>query len=115
MTDKILKKLSRKELLEILVEQSKENDKLRAQLKEAQDQLNNRNIMLKEAGTLAEASLRINQVFEAAEAAAQQYVENAQRMSQESEDLLNRTRQRCAKIMETARENAKKIESEGNG
>ena len=89
MTDKVLKKLSRKELLEILVEQSKENDKLRAQLKEAQDKLNDRNIMLKEAGTLAEASVRINRVFESAETAAQQYLDNAQRMSREAEELLD--------------------------
>lgn len=115
MTDKVLSKLSRKELLELLVAQSKENDTLRSALQEAQEQLDSRDIMLEEAGSIAEASLRINRVFEAAQEAAEQYLENARRLSQQAEEMLDQTRQRCALVIAKAQENAKKIEGGRNG
>ena len=74
MTDKELKKLSRMELLEILVELGNENAELTNRVDILNKQLNSKYIMLEEAGSIAEASLRINEVFEAAQAAASQYV-----------------------------------------
>ena len=46
------------------------------ELAEARQQLEERRIMTEEAGSIAEAALRINRVFEAAQAAADQYLEN---------------------------------------
>lgn len=76
MTDKELKKLSRADLLELLLEESRENERLREKLRIASEKLKDRTIQIREAGSIAEAALRLNGVFEAAEAAAQQYVEN---------------------------------------
>lgn len=73
---KDLRKLSRVELLEILVEQSEEIDKLRLELKETKAQLNDRQIAISHSGSLAEAALKINKLFESADAAAKQYLEN---------------------------------------
>ncbi len=81
MTDKDLKRLRRDELLEILIAQSKKMDQMQAELDAARAALESREILLREAGSIAEAALRINGVFEAAEAAAQQYLENIRRMS----------------------------------
>ena len=78
MTDKDLKRLRRDELLEMLIAQSKRTDQLQAELDAA---LASRAIVLEEAGSIAEAGLRINGVFEAAQAAAEQYLENIRRMS----------------------------------
>ncbi len=86
MTDRELKKLSRAELLELLLEESKENEKLRAQVKEMEEQLKDRRILLGQAGSIAEAALRLNGVFEAAEAAAAQYVENVRRLAEEGSE-----------------------------
>ena len=80
MTDKDLKRLRRDELLEMLIAQSKRTDQLQAELDAARAQLASRAIVL-EAGSIAEAALRINGVFEAAQAAAEQYLENIRRMS----------------------------------
>lgn len=71
-----LRKLSRVELLEILVEQSEEIDKLRLELEETKAQLNERQMAISNAGSLAEAALKINKLFESADAAAKQYLEN---------------------------------------
>ena len=76
MTEKELRRLSRMDLLEMLLEQSKEVERLQQELAEARQQLEERRIMTEEAGSIAEAALRINRVFEAAQAAADQYLEN---------------------------------------
>lgn len=76
MEDRDIRKLSRGDLLEMLVELSKENDRLKEELEEANKKLENRRISATEAGSLAEASLKLNGVFEAAEKAAQDYLYN---------------------------------------
>ena len=72
MTDNDLKKLNRAELLELLVEQSKKIDQLQAQLDEANRKLADRQIEIDKAGPIAEASLRLSGVCQAAEEAAAQ-------------------------------------------
>lgn len=76
MTKKELRRLSRMDLLEMLLEQSKEVERLQAELETVKKQLNDRRIMEQEAGSIAEAALRLNKVFEAAQQAADQYLEN---------------------------------------
>lgn len=83
MTDKELRKLSRMELLELFLAESRENERLRARLKSAEEKLASRVIDIENSGSLAEAALRLNHVFEAADKAARQYVENVRRMAEE--------------------------------
>lgn len=83
MTNRELKKLSRVELLELLLEESRENERLRAQLEEANEKLHSRRIEMEDAGSIAEAALKLNGVFEAAQQAAEQYLENVRRLSEE--------------------------------
>ena len=82
MTDQELHKLNRKELLELLLDQSRQIDSLREQLQQAQAQLTSRQLLLNKAGSIAEASLQLNRVFEAAQSAAEQYLENVQTFSE---------------------------------
>ncbi len=86
MTDKELKRLSRGELLEMLLIQIEENEGLRKSLADAEAALADRKIQIEEAGSLAEAALRLNQVFEAADQAASQYLENIRRMAEKAEE-----------------------------
>ncbi len=76
MTSKDLKRLSRRDLLEMLLELSKENEQLRQEVKELQKQLDDRCIAIENCGSLAEAALQLNGVFQAAQAACDQYIEN---------------------------------------
>lgn len=82
MTDKELRKLSRAELLEMLIQQIERNEELEAELKKVKTELRNRAITIENAGSLAEAALQINEVFEAADRAAKQYLRNVQRMAE---------------------------------
>lgn len=81
MTDKELKRLSRSELLELLVKLSEENEKLGKENEQLRKRLESRQISLQNAGSIAEASLRINGVFEAAQAAADAYLASVKAMA----------------------------------
>lgn len=82
MTSKELKRLRRSDLLEMLLSLSKENDQLRQELALANAQLEDRNIRLQEAGSIAEAALKLNGVFEAAQAACDQYLQSIREKAQ---------------------------------
>lgn len=87
MTDRELRRLSRSELLEMLIAQTAENDQLKTRLAQAEAQLRDRRIAIDKAGSIAEAALQLNKVFEAADRAAQQYLENVRRMVEEDSAL----------------------------
>ena len=74
MTEKEMKKLSRTDLLQMLIDQSEEMEKLKTELEKAQTELKEREIKLNEAGSIAEAAIAINGVFEAAQSSSIQYV-----------------------------------------
>lgn len=97
MTDKDLRKLTRADLLEMLLEQSKELEETRAQLEAAQKALENRKIKIEHAGSLAEAALQLNGVFEAAQKAADQYLENITQIDGDAAGsaALAQTEERC--------------------
>lgn len=88
MTDKELRRLSRSELLEMLIAQTEENNRLRIRLEQAEAQLQDRRITIDKAGSLAEAALQLNHVFEDADRAAQQYLENIRRMAEKENSNL---------------------------
>ena len=68
-----LKKLDRLQLLQLLRDAVAENDRLRAELADAQAQLADRRIALDDSESLAEASLRLSGVFAAAQRAIDLY------------------------------------------
>lgn len=80
MTDKELKRLKRVDLLELLIAQIRENDQLKKELADVQGQLEEQNLVLEEAGSIAEAALRINKVYQAAQAAVDQYINSINRL-----------------------------------
>jgi tRNA U34 5-methylaminomethyl-2-thiouridine-forming methyltransferase MnmC len=89
MADKELRKLSRAELIEMLLEQSKRVANLEEQLKKAKEKLKNREIILNEAGNIAEAALRLNNVFEDAQAASEQYVQGLKALFMRENELIH--------------------------
>lgn len=133
MKDKEFQKLKRGDLLEILLEQSKSIDDLRIQLQEKDDiiaslneKLAERKIDIQSAGTMAEASLKLNGVFEATEKAAQQYLENLKElhdreqniMSIKEEEIENKcaalfkaTQERCNFMKETTMKECEELET----
>ena len=102
MTDKELKRLSRSELLELLLIQTRETERLTKRLENAEKMLADRQLRLEKAGDIAHAALEINGVMEAAQEAAQQYLDNIIRLEEE-------TKARCEKMLSDARQAAEQI------
>ena len=67
----------------MLLAQTEENERLRKRLVEVERSLDDRRIEATRAGSLAEASLRLSGVFQAADQAAIQYLENVRRLARE--------------------------------
>lgn len=109
MTDKELKKLRRRDLLELLVQQTEDNERLQAKIDELTAQLENKNLTVEKAGSLADALTEINGMFKTADDTAKQYLENARMMARRTrascEEREKMCRERCrAMIDETERE-----------
>ena len=77
--EKDLTKLKKKEILEIMVRQGEEIDKLNARITELEKELEENKIEKDNVGSIAEASLAVTNVFEEADKAAKIYLENIRR------------------------------------
>ena len=107
MTAKELKRLNRAQLLEMLIALTEENDTLRTQLADAQEELNQRQIALSNAGSIAEAALQLNRVFDAAQAAADQYLEHIESMEKETQQKITAQLEEAEKKCRTMEEDTK--------
>lgn len=90
MTAKELQRLNRHELLEMLIAQTEKIEHLQHQLEAAESELHSKRITIENAGSIAEASLQLNGVFEAAQNAAEEYLENIKRMSEQRDAVLQK-------------------------
>lgn len=106
MTPKELKRLSRGDLLEMLLDLSKENEQLRKENLDLRKQIVDRTLVIENSGSLAEAAMHLNGVFEAAQKACDQYRMN---IMQISDDLERKTREDCESMLAQAREEAQRI------
>ena len=71
-----LSKLKKKDLMEIMLLQSEEIDRLREENAALQAKLDDRNLQFDRIGSIAEASLAVTNIFEEAEKAAMLYLQN---------------------------------------
>ena len=99
--------MTRTELLELLLVQSKEIDRLNQQLDSLQNQVQQREIILAKAGNIAEAALQLNGIFAAAQAAADQYLESIRNPAGDTEErckqMLEQTQQQCDELLQATR------------
>lgn len=106
MTDKELRHLSRADLIDIIYELQKQNRQKDILCRKMQNELNRKELILSNAGSIAEASLQINHVMEAAQAAADQYMLSVRAANGEAERILKEAEQERERILQEAREQA---------
>lgn len=129
-----LKHLGRKELLELMLEIRNENERI---AKQAQDisnqnrtlleQLKDKTLKINKAGTLAEATFLLNGVYESANVAAQQYLDNLQDLydrekiqcelkeadaSKQAQRMLDDATKQCERLIKSAQERCQAMETE---
>lgn len=109
LTEKELKKLNRYQLLELLIVQTERADKLQTNLEEAEKQLNEKDLKMTSLGSIAEASLQLAGVFQAAQAAADLYIDAAKKKAEEIEYAAHK---KAAEILAQAQAQARRIKGE---
>ena len=125
MTDKELKRLSRRELVDIIYELQKKDAERENEIERLQAALAQKELAVSEAGSIAEAALKVNGVFEAAQAAANQYLlsiraanadvtEKIETARKQSDELLRQANQRADNIISEAEAKANAIISNAN-
>lgn len=106
MTERELRRLSRTDLLELLVAQRRENEQLRCILDQTQAQLADRTIQIDKAGSIAEASLQLSGIFNAAQDSCQYYLDNirllSERQSQVCQQMEQETKEKCDRMVAEA-------------
>ena len=100
MSNKALKNLSRKDLLELLLAQTERNEQLEKELAEVKARLEDKTIAIAQSGTMAEAALRLNGVYKAVDQAAANYLRGVQQRCREMEE---ETRRRCEELLQKAK------------
>lgn len=106
MAGKDLRKLSKTDLLELLIEQGRENLALKAKLEKAEAELAERRLHMEQSGSIAEAALKLSGVFEAAQKAIDLYRENCE---QECKELIARAREQAAQAPDKAGSGGKEV------
>lgn len=113
MNQKELRRLSRSDLLEMMLSLSKENEHLRKELHQVKSKLEDRTIAMDSSGSLAEAALNLNGVFQAAQAACDQYTLNirsrADQLLTQAQEKLEAADAQAEGILAQARIQAKQI------
>ena len=100
MTDQELRKLSRADLLEMLVDLNEELNRVKQQLEAAEEKLNSRQIMIDKAGAIAESALQLIASFETPGTDAVQSADNLRQFTERQEEI-------CRKIEWECREKAR--------
>lgn len=85
MADKELRGMNRTELIEIIYALQQEERTLRAENEQLHRQLEDRTLRMEKAGSIAEAALSLNHIFEDAEAATRQYLDSLKALNESAE------------------------------
>ena len=109
MTDKELRRLGRAELLDILYEQQKRYEESLAENQALRQQLEERTLRIAAAGSIAEAAVQVNGVFEAAQAAADQYLASVKAAAAEMAQKTDEAQRQREAILQDAKQQAERI------
>lgn len=102
MTDKEFKRLGRSQLIDIIYQLQVKQKELEDENLKLKEELANKRIRMRQAGNIAEASLAIHNVMQAAQDAASQYLEEIRIMRTETEE-------KCQRLLEKAQKDADDI------
>ena len=102
MTNKEFKRLSRAQLIDIIYQLQIKQEELTAENEKLSKALSDRRLRVRKAGNIAEASLEIHNVMQAAQDAADTYLEEIRILREE-------TVEQCQRLLEEAQQEASRI------
>lgn len=117
MADRELRRMHRAELIEIIYALKQSEDQLKAQNAALTAQLQDRQLRLEKAGSIAQAALELNNVFAAAQAAADDYLHSVQANHLADTDAaaantLSQARSEAKRILEQAQADADSLKAQ---
>ena len=105
MISKELKKLSRRELVDIIYQLKKNEQQMQEQIAAAEESLQEKRIRISVAGSIAEAAMDITNIFSSAQITADLYLREIASMKEDAE-------KECAAMLEEAGKKAASILAE---
>ena len=113
MADRELRRMHRAELIEIIYALKQSEDQLKAQNAALTAQLQDRQLRLESAGSIAQAALELNNVFAAAQAAADDYLHSVQAsLAATAANTLSQARSEAKRILEQAQADADSLKAQ---
>ncbi len=98
--------MNRTELIEIIYALQQNEKSLRAENEALTRRLEDRNIRIEQAGSIAEAALSLNHIFEDAQNAAEQYRFSLQSAYGQADEIVEQARSEAEQILTQARTEA---------
>lgn len=114
MADKELRRMSRPELIEIIYALKSNEESLQKQNEGLTEKLNDRTIRMKEAGSIAEASLKLNDIFSVAQEAADDYLNSIKEANASMEDKQHTAEIEAERVVKEAKAQAEQIVGDAN-
>lgn len=108
MISKELKKLNRRELVDVIYQLKKNEEQLREQIASLEEQLQDRRIKLSVAGSIAEVATDITGIFSVAQSTADLYLREIASMKEDAQI-------ECEKMIEEAKKKVESIMDDGKG
>ena len=106
MTDKEFKQLSRAQLIDIIYQLQLQVEELSEQNQNLKKALEDKRLRIRNAGSIAEAALELNDCFRSAQNAAEHYLQEIKTMRDETQaecmQILTATRAEAERIIATA-------------
>ncbi|PWJ14056.1 hypothetical protein [Ruminococcus flavefaciens] len=110
MTDKEFRKLKRSDLIAIIYEYQKKQEELVKEIGELRAQLESKNLKISKAGSIAEAVVGLDLLFETAQKTADDYIEQVRLANEEAEqkaaEIIKQAEKEAAEIVSKARNKA---------
>ena len=115
MTDKEFKRLNRAQLIDIIYRLQLQVDELTTQMESLEKTLEDKRLRIDNAGNIAHAALEINDCFQSAQKAAEQYLNEIKALHAEAElqrqRIIDEAKAEAAQIIENAKRTQASINS----
>ena len=106
MINKELKRLSRRELVDIIYQLKKNEQEMQEEIESLKNELGDKRIRISTAGSIADAAMSVTNVFSTAQMTADLYLREISYMKEDTE-------KDCAKKIENAEKRVKEILADG--
>lgn len=106
MINKELKRLNRRELIDVIYQLKKNEEQMQEQIAALEAELQDRRIRISVAGSVAEAAMDITDIFSVAQSTADIYLREIASMKEDAE-------RECEKMIEEAKKKVETIIAEG--